>query len=371
MHVTHVAPAGLHPYSGVLTALSGLAAALARTGTRVDVVHLSAWDSPQFAAMTTRLTAAGVTVRPGRGFEPTDVTHLHNVFNVANVRMARRLAAMGAAYVVSPHGGYAAAALQQRPLRKSVFARAFERPMLHGAARLFALSEVEEGEIRALGVATPVTVVPNGTEPPPPHDAAALRSELGIGGAPLAVFTGRLDVAHKRIDDVVAGLVRAPAWHLAVVGPDFRGGRRLLARQAASLAVDDRVHFTGPRRDSALYGALAAADAFVLPSRWEGFPMTLLEAASVGTPALVSAAVEARTGVAAAGAGLVAAGDWGAALGAWPRRDDEARAALVAAARSFAQTHSWDALAGRYLDGYLAASQRPPPQEHTAGHPGR
>jgi len=55
---------------------------------------------------------------------------------------------------------------------------------------------------------------------------------------------------------------------------------------AEELGISDRVVFSGQRRDVA--ERLAAADIFVLASRWEGFPRSILEAMRAGLPVAAS-----------------------------------------------------------------------------------
>ena len=372
MIVAHVAPVALHPYSGVSTVLAHLSAALSHRGIAVEFWHLSLRPAAQESPFTSDLESAGVEVVPmpvagrfrlGRSVELAvaarrpDIVHIHGVFNLHNVLLARGLKGP---YVVSPHGGLAIASLTHHSIRKRVFRRFFEGPLLDGAAGVCALTEVEAREVEAFGARSPVVVIGNGVPALPVVDSEAFRRELGIGSDPLAIFVGRLDLRHKAIDELVMGAADAPGWHVALIGPDFRGGRPTLERLAASMGVADRVHFTGPKRGRALYEAMAAADVFALPSRWEGFPVALLEAAAVGTPALISSAVEERIGMAAAGAATtVATGGWGEAFVAWQRSSVEMRLAGRHAVAEFVAGRSWSSLAADYEGMYRSAIAAP------------
>lgn len=73
---------------------------------------------------------------------------------------------------------------------------------------------------------------------------------------------------------------RYPKWGLVLVGDGSE--RAALEKQAAEAGVADKVFFPGivvsPK------GYYEAADLFVLPSRYEGFPNALCEAMAFGTP---------------------------------------------------------------------------------------
>jgi glycosyltransferase involved in cell wall biosynthesis len=62
--------------------------------------------------------------------------------------------------------------------------------------------------------------------------------------------------------------------------------RASLEAQARSLGVEDRVKFLGYRSDIA--DLLADCDVFVLPSLYEGLPLSILEAMSAGKPVIAT-----------------------------------------------------------------------------------
>lgn len=66
MRIAQVAPRGEQPWSGVLTVLVHLVAALARRGNRVDVRQLHEWPPDNYADQPRLLHAAGVVQVPVR-----------------------------------------------------------------------------------------------------------------------------------------------------------------------------------------------------------------------------------------------------------------------------------------------------------------
>jgi glycosyltransferase involved in cell wall biosynthesis len=118
--------------------------------------------------------------------------------------------------------------------------------------------------------------------------AARLRSDLlGADGRLLVVTVARLSY-QKGIDTLIAvakrvGLSR-PDIHFAVVGD---GPLEDALRSAAvAQGVSARVHFIGRSEEPQLY--LRAADIFLLTSRWEALPYTIIEAFQAGLPAIAT-----------------------------------------------------------------------------------
>lgn len=96
---------------------------------------------------------------------------------------------------------------------------------------------------------------------------------------PYVAAVGRLEW-QKGFDVLLAALVRLPDVRAVVVGDGPE--RDALAADAVRLGVADRVMFTGARADAR--SVLARADMVVLPSRYEGLPLVLLEAMLAGRP---------------------------------------------------------------------------------------
>jgi glycosyltransferase involved in cell wall biosynthesis len=361
MRIAQVVPAGAHPYSGVLTVIVELSVHLARRGHDVEVWLLRRWGEEEAAMHRGALTAAGVSlVDPAaRGVRrlvalaarQVDVTHLHSVFTPPNTLLAQLLRGP---YVVSPHGGYAPASLVRHAARKMLYRRVAERRMLRRAALRVALTEVEADDLLAFGAEDPIAVIPNGVVPAPQADRRVFRDELGLDrDARLLVFVGRLDVFHKGLDILLHGVVDAAPWHAALVGSDFRGGRETLLRDAERSKIEPRLTILGPRTGRQLHEVFAAADLFALTSRWEGFPIALLQALSHATPALVSPPVERLLGVADAGAGWVAGPhELGGLLRRLASLDREEWVMRSEAARALAARYDWTLVAERYESAY-------------------
>lgn len=121
-----------------------------------------------------------------------------------------------------------------------------------------------------------------------PVDEALLRGTASPrrddGNAVCLVAAGRL-VRQKGYDRLLRMLACCRRnVRLTILGD---GPERVdLERQAAELALGDRVRFLGFQADP--WHLIAGADALVLPSRWEGMPNVALEALACGTPVIAT-----------------------------------------------------------------------------------
>lgn len=118
------------------------------------------------------------------------------------------------------------------------------------------------------------------------------RRELGLPADAHVVGSVTRLSAQKRIDRMLDAVARVPEAHLVLAGTGELEDE--LRDRAASLGIDDRVHFLGYRGD--VERVLAALDVFALTSQREGMANAMLEAMAVGLPVLstpVSGAAEA------------------------------------------------------------------------------
>jgi glycosyltransferase involved in cell wall biosynthesis len=170
---------------------------------------------------------------------------------------------------------------------------------LRRADGFLGISSAVVGELRGGGVSdSRIVRIPNGIDttrfrPVDGRGKAELRRRLELPSGPIVVYTGRLSEG-KGLDwllRVWADVVREHRdAHLLIVGggQGFGADIETRLRMAASeLGIEDRVTFTGLVANVPEY--LQAADIFVLPSRSENLPLSLLEAMSCGLPSVATA----------------------------------------------------------------------------------
>jgi glycosyltransferase involved in cell wall biosynthesis len=129
------------------------------------------------------------------------------------------------------------------------------------------------------------------------NEIAAVRTRYGLpADAKLVLYVGGIS-PHKNIQALIraCGLVRdtvPSGWHLVLVG-DYQGDAFLSCYQelrslVRSLAIEQRVTFTGYVPDQDLALLYNAAAFLALPSKGEGFGLPVVEAMACGLPVAAS-----------------------------------------------------------------------------------
>ena len=180
---------------------------------------------------------------------------------------------------------------------------------------------------------------------------AAARAELGAGPKDfLFLFVGS-GFWRKGLDAAIAAIAacREPSFRLAAAGRDRDAAR--YAAQGAAVGLGDRLRLLGGHDDvRRLY---AAADCFILPTRYDPFPNTVLEALAMGLPVIVGRRCGAAEILRPAGSGQIC--DPGKVAGLAQRMRDAARSARQGgqgseAARAAAEHYGIDAMARKLTD---------------------
>ena len=190
-------------------------------------------------------------------------------------------------------------------------------------------------------------------------DRGLRRTLTGDDRTPLVLTAARLH-EQKGIDVLIQAVPSIPAAHFVIAGdgPD----RRSLEKLARDLGVEERVTFLGARSD--IPALLCASDLFVLPSRYEGFPLALLEAMAAGVAVVATRIAGVDELVVGGETGyLVEAGDSAALASAITSllADPDARRALATRGHDLVlQRHTAEAMTARVTRVYdeLLAERR-------------
>ena len=200
------------------------------------------------------------------------------------------------------------------------------------------LNDVDARLVAASSPRARVTVIPNGIELPP--------AGADVADGPV-LFLGRIDVRQKGLDLLLEAVRADPTLRLDVAGSGTPAEQARLRELAAGLG--DRVRLLGRVEGEAKEELLRGCALMVVPSRYETFCLTALEAMAHGRP-VVTFDLE-RLAWIGPGAGLTVPAFDAGALGAAIRRlvDDPAlRAELGRGARARSLAFDRRAVEARY-----------------------
>ncbi|GAA2751615.1 glycosyltransferase family 4 protein [Kitasatospora cinereorecta] len=286
---------------GAEQGLVAMAPQLVRAGMRLDVAYLK--ESP--GGFQAELAAAGAHVegvhRAGRAATVAGLRGLirrrrpelvHTTLYESDV-LGRAAALSAGTPVVSSlvNSSYGPEHLHARGLNpwKVRAAQAVDAATAQGTRRFHALTHHVAGAMaRRLRVSRSlIDVVPRGRDPEvlgsvTAERRAAVRAALELDeGTPVVLAAARQQY-QKGLDVLLEAWpeVRAYAPEAVLLLAGSRGAET--ARLEALAEAAGNVRFLGPRGD--VFDLMAAADAFAVPSRWEGLGSAAMEAMGVGVP---------------------------------------------------------------------------------------
>ncbi len=371
MKILHVTNSMNPAYGGLSACLSSLVPALAALGHPSEIVSLDAPAAPWLSALPFPIHGLG-PVRPGYGYAPRLASWLHEAGSRFDAVIVHGLwqyhgravqQAHFARYFIFPHGMLDPWFQRQFPLKhikKWLYWWFAERRVLHSAAAVLFTCEVERRlahdsfpassyreQVVAFGIAAPK------------DDAAGQRSAFfqahsELQGVAFWLFLGRIH-PKKGVDLLIEAYARLASSQpspprLVIAGPCADAAYlHQLKTRATAICPAGSVLWPGMLAGEVKWGALRAAEAFVLPSHQENFGIAVAEALACGTPVLISDQVNIWREIASDGVGLVepdtAAGTL-QLLSRWQILDAASRRRMRAAAQlSFQQRYEIGAAA--------------------------
>ncbi len=292
----------------------GLATSQVRLGAEVVVVAARPSAPPRYGSMD---GSSGVTIfewqprwtlrfdrfllrgvphsahRSLRAFRP-DVVHVHGGFNPDNLWIPRLFECP---IVFSPHGSYHPEVfLKTRRIAKRLYLRIEKRFLLQHVTAVHALSPIEGAHLRRLLPGQQVYCLPQGPGIRMSQPISREESD-GPEGVVTFAFVGRLDVFTKGLDILLEAFAQAErrlngqGIRLALVGPDWRGGRDWLQCRGRELGIANHVVFSGPLSGPQVLSVLNRSHIYVQLSRHDAFSLSAAEALLMGKPAILSDAV--------------------------------------------------------------------------------
>ena len=220
-----------------------------------------------------------------RAWRDADIIHAHLYFPAVCTALARTLGLTSARTCVTFHN-MAYAGANARGIRLALRRRLAAALYPLGIDRCLAVSAAVAAHYSNALELRDIRVLPN------PIDMAALRPRPALRRAhPVIALPGRL-VHEKGHADALAALAclgrsgSHPQLEVLGDGPL----RCTLESLARALGLKSRVRFLGALPHARMLDRMAAADLVLIPSRFEGFGLTALEAMALGRPVIATTA---------------------------------------------------------------------------------
>lgn len=232
------------------------------------------------AGWALRQTALPVKFRQALTRDSIRIAHINTALNplsiVRDLSLAAAARSAGVPVVLHVHGGKFLA----REFESRSFKALAER-MLRAADEIVVLSRLEHEIIARRWPDLHVTVLENAIDLPDISESVKTRGSV--------LFLGRLHES-KGLDDIVEAVRRISAEKTGFTFRAFGAGEKEIGFvESMSEILGDRFHFGGVIAGEEKKAELAAADIFVLPSRYgEGLPMAMLEAMAARCVVIVS-----------------------------------------------------------------------------------
>lgn len=213
------------------------------------------------------------------------IFHLHGGWIPVYYRLARFLYHNKIEFVITPHGAYNTIAMRKNFWLKKIYFQFFERKILNRASSIHCIGKSERNGLQEFYRTRKTILLPYGFELKSTIELKKRDEDHFVLG-----FIGRLDIYTKGLDTLLLAFEKfhrkMPQSQLWIVGDSKE--KPALEKKIDALKLSHAVILYGSKFGSEKEQLLQAMDVFVHPSRNEGLPLSVIEAASFGKPCIVT-----------------------------------------------------------------------------------
>lgn len=215
------------------------------------------------------------------------VFHLHGGWIPKFYWAARMLRKAGIKYVITGHGAYNSIAMQKSKWIKKIYFKLFEKQILKGVKAIHCIGESEVKGIQSIYDTKKTILMPYGMD--------FIEKELVVRPKELPLifgFVGRLDYHTKGLDLMLSAFAtyfkNDPSTQLWIIGDGT--GKEAVLDKINEEGIGENLILFGSKYGEEKHQLIQQMDVFLHPSRNEGMPSAVLEAASFGVPCIVTEA---------------------------------------------------------------------------------
>ena len=300
-------------YGGTVNASYNLCKALVKRGHDVTVYTSDTIDSQNrqsveylvhegikihyFKNISNSLAWRRLFINPGSTFSlkenirKFDLIHLHDIRNFQSIVAAYYAKKYNVPYIIQPHGSLPKIIGKQK--LKKIYDILWGNYIIKHASLFLAMTKTEAEQLTEIGIdSSLIKFISNGIDHPGNvlHHGV-FRQEIGLEDEPLILYLARfhqIKGADLLVDSFSKILENFPTAKLVMVGPDD-GYLNEISKLIDEGHLTDNIILLDPIYDELLKRhAYVDADIYVLPSRYELFPISVLESWSEGTSVIVT-----------------------------------------------------------------------------------
>lgn len=214
-----------------------------------------------------------------------DLVIIHGVYNLKYLFIAEKLIKYKIPYIIVPHCSLTKISLQQSRLKKKIFNILANRFYKKASAIGFLNKEEEEASIL---VNKKSIYLPNGVHLPSDITKKNKSEKISI------MYLSRIDIYHKGLDLLIESIklikdeLIFKNIQINIYGDGRKDSMEYLYKEIASNDLSKIISYKGRVEGENKDIAFRENDIFILTSRFEGFPMAVLEALSYGIPCILT-----------------------------------------------------------------------------------
>lgn len=213
-----------------------------------------------------------------------DVVVFHSTYILEHLLISWYLKRKKIPYIIVPRGGFTRTSINSKLIKKTVANILFFNRFIKSALGVHYLSV---GEKNASIFHKSSFIVPNGIK----------QSNLELSlkkKCRRIIFIGRIDILHKGLDILVNSVnesstsLRSNGISVEIYGSGSKNQEDQLKSIISKNGLNDLVYYSGSIYGERKSNVLSESDVFIHTSRFEGLPMSVLEALSYGLPCIVT-----------------------------------------------------------------------------------
>lgn len=224
-----------------------------------------------------------------------DIVNFHGLYSPFSAAFSRHCQKLGIPYIITPRGEMTPQGQSSKKTKKTIANFLCFNSFVRNASAIQALTDADASLIKEAFKVNSVFTCPNGVSGEIlnyhsklthiPFEGFIKNNDLCVG------YIGRIDIFQKGIDVLLESfsLLKKKNIKLVIIGP-FRtkNDQSVFAKLIEKYNLSSQIKVIEPKYGEEKFSYLLSFDMFIHTSRFEGMPMSILEAMAMQKPCLVT-----------------------------------------------------------------------------------